>query len=72
MKQSVCIHTEFIKLEAAMKLASAISGGTAKSVIQEGLVAVNGEVCLMRGKQLYPGDVFSFQGQDYLITIHES
>ena len=68
----VVIGTEFIKLEAAMKFANAIeSGGLAKSVIQEGLVTVNGEVCTMRGKKLYPGDKFEFEGINYLISIHE-
>ena len=67
----VVIHTEFIKLEAAMKLANIVpSGGSAKNEIQEGYVTVNGEVCTMRGKKLYPGDKFTFQGQTYLISIH--
>jgi ribosome-associated protein len=43
----------------------------AKTVIQEGLVKVNGEVCTMRGKKLYPGDKFSFEGNEFLICIHE-
>ena len=69
----VVIATEFIKLEAALKFANATeSGGMAKSVIQDGLVKVNGEVCTMRGKKLYPGDRFSFEGITYLICIHES
>ena len=69
--QNLTIHTEFIKLESAMKLANCIeSGGMAKTVIQEGLVTVNGEVCTMRGKKLYPGDKFCFEGQEYLISIH--
>ncbi|MBO5869061.1 MAG: RNA-binding S4 domain-containing protein [Oscillospiraceae bacterium] len=69
---NIVIYTEFIKLESAMKLANAIeSGGMAKTVIQDGLVTVNGETCTMRGKKLYPGDVFAFQGQEYLISIHE-
>jgi ribosome-associated protein YbcJ (S4-like RNA binding protein) len=34
-------------------------------------VLVNGEVCTMRGKKLYPGDRFTFEGQVYLICIHE-
>lgn len=67
----VVIGTEFIKLESAMKLANILpSGGTAKLEIQDGNVLVNGEVCTMRGKKLYPGDRFRFGGQDYLICIH--
>ena len=67
----VTIGTEFIKLESAMKLANIIpSGGTAEMVIQDGLVNVNGEVCTMRGKKLYPGDKFSYEGMTYLICIH--
>ena len=68
----VVIGTEFIKLEAALKYANAVeSGGMAKTDIQEGFVKVNGEVCTMRGKKLYPGDVVSYQGAEYLICIHE-
>ena len=69
----VVIHTEFIKLEAALKLANAVeSGGMAKAVIQDGEVTVNGEICIMRGKKLYPGDQFAFDGHIYLISIHEA
>lgn len=72
----VVIRTEFIKLEAAMKLANCVgsvgSGGTAKNLIQNGEVLVNGEVCTMRGKKLYPGDRFTFAGQGFLISIHAS
>lgn len=67
----VVIGTEFIKLEAALKFANAVeSGGMAKTVIQSEEVLVNGEICTMRGKKLYPGDVFTFDGQSYLISIH--
>ncbi len=68
----VAITTEFIKLESAMKLANiVISGGTAKNEIQEGYVTVNGETCTMRGKKLYPGDKFGFEGDTYVIC-HEA
>ena len=67
----VVIGTEFIKLESAMKLANILpSGGTAKLEIQDGNVLVNGEVCTMRGKKLYPGDKFTFDGVTYLISCH--
>ena len=72
-EQNLCIGTEFIKLEAAMKFANAVpSGGMAKTIIQDGEVLVNGEVCTMRGKKLYPGDRFTYMGLTYLITIHEA
>ena len=69
--ERISIQTEFIKLESAMKLANVIpSGGTAKLEIQDGNVLVNGEVCTMRGKKLYPGDKFTFDGVIYLISCH--
>ena len=69
----VAISTEFIKLEAALKYVNATeSGGMAKAVIQDGLVKVNGEVCTMRGKKLYPDDRFSFDGCTYLICTNEA
>ena len=65
----VVIYSEFIKLQDAMKFASLVAtGGEAKQLILEEAVSVNGEVCTMRGKKLYPGDVFRFDGQEYLIT----
>ena len=67
----VVIETEFIKLESAMKLANVLpTGGAAKQEIQEGYVQVNGEVCTMRGKKLYPGDKFSYEGQTWMIKAN--
>ena len=64
----LAIHTKFIKLQDAMKYANIVySGGEAKQLILDGAVKVNGEVCLMRGKKLYPGDRFAFEG--HLIEI---
>ena len=64
----VVIHTEFIKLQDAMKYANVVySGGEAKQLILEEQVLVNGEVCTMRGKKLRDGDKFSFNGETYVI-----
>lgn len=69
----VVIHTEFIKLQDAMKYANAVySGGEAKTMILEEQVQVNGKVCTMRGKKLRPGDTFTFMGQTYLICGNEA
>ena len=68
----VRIQTEFIKLESAMKLANIVpTGGSAKAEIQEGFVTVNGEVCTMRGKKLFDGDKFAFDGDSFVI-VHEA
>lgn len=67
------ITTEFIKLESFLKLSNAVeSGGMAKNFILNEEVTVNGEVCTMRGKKLYPGDRVDFDGCKYLVTQGES
>lgn len=69
----IVISTEFIKLESALKLANIVpSGGMAKNCILDGEAKVNGEVCTMRGKKLYPGDKVEFQNITYLISIHDT
>ena len=65
----VCIQTEFIKLESAMKLANILpTGGAAKAEIQEGYVQVNGEVCTMRGKKIRPGDTVTVGGETFEVV----
>ena len=67
--QELAITTEFIKLQDAMKFANIVmSGGEAKTLIQEEQVSVNGEVCTMRGKKLREGDTFSFEGMTFKIV----
>jgi len=64
--EKIQITTEFIKLDALLKLAGAVeTGGHAKIVIADELVKVNNEICTMRGKKLYSGDVAEFDGVQY-------
>ncbi len=66
--ESVAIKTEYIKLDALLKFAALVSsGGEAKSVVAEGLVKVNSEVCTMRGKKLRAGDTVEFGGRTVVI-----
>ena len=66
------VKPPFIKLDQFLKFANVIySGGEAKTVIQDGLVSVNGEICTMRGKKLYNGYVVSFEGEDFKVCISE-
>ena len=63
------ISTEFIRLDAFLKLVGAVpTGGQAKACIQEGMVRVNGEPCVQRGKNLRPGDTVALEGDDAAYT----
>lgn len=66
--EKIIIETEFIKLDSMLKFAAAVAtGGEAKYVISQGMVELNGQVCTMRGKKLYPGDRVKFQGMEFEI-----
>lgn len=61
-EKALPIHTEYIKLDAALKLSDiAATGGHAKVLIEKGAVRVNGETCTQRGKKLRPGDTFEYK-----------
>ena len=67
--EKITIRDDFIKLGQALKLAGLVESGVmAKEAILDGLVKVNGNVEIQRGKKLYPGDVFSFDGEDVEVT----
>lgn len=62
------IKDDHIKLGQALKLAGLVESGVdAKMDIQEGLVKVNGEVELQRGKKIFDGDVIEYDGQQIMI-----
>lgn len=66
--QTIQLRDDFIKLGQALKAASLVGSGVeAKFAIQDGLVKVNGEVELQRGKKLYSGDVVEFEGETIYI-----
>ena len=60
---------EFIKLGQDLKKAGlGESGVDAKFVIQDGLVKVNGETELQRGKKIHDGDVISYNGETVKVS----
>ena len=62
------LRDEYIKLGQALKAANLVEDGVeAKLVIQDGLVKVNNQVDISRGRKLYNGDVVSFDGQELRI-----
>ena len=71
--ENITIETEFIKLDALLKFAAlTATGGEAKQVIADGMVAVNGETCTMRGKKLHPGDEVTFMANTWRVTEEQA
>lgn len=67
--EKIKIKTETIKLDQFLKWAEITnSGGEAKALITEGLVKLNGEVEIRRGKVLNSGDIIEFQGKKYQVN----
>ena len=59
----ITIESEYIKLDQFLKLAEiASTGGHAKFLIQEGLVTVNDEIEIRRGKKIKSGDIVEIEG----------
>ena len=66
--ETITLRDEYIKLGQALKAANLVESGVdAKMVILDGLVKVNGEVCLQRGKKLVDGDIVEFDGEEIRI-----
>jgi ribosome-associated protein len=62
--EEININTEYIKLDQLLKFVNAVEGGgMAKRAITDGLVKVNGEVVLQRGKKLRQGDMIEYNNE---------
>lgn len=65
-REPVQIHSPFIKLDAFLKFCGvAGTGGHAKVLIEEGQVRVDGDVCLQRGRKLFPGAVVAVEDREF-------
>ena len=69
-KQTFTLNSEYIRLDDLLKLTGCVmTGGQAKMMIQGGEVAVDGEICLMRGKKLRGGEVVTVPADGEEITV---
>ena len=58
------LREDYIKLGQALKAAGLVDAGAeAKIVIQEGMVRVNGQIEVQRGKKLVAGDMVEYRGK---------
>lgn len=67
--ETIILREEYIKLGQALKAAGLVESGVdAKFAVQDGLVKVNGQVELQRGKKLFNGDKIEYDGEIIQIT----
>lgn len=70
--KKIYISTEFIKLDQFLKWINAVESGVeAKFLIIEGMVKVNNEVELRRGRKLFENDIVEIEGKEYKVKIQE-
>ncbi len=68
--ENIKIRDDYIKLGQALKLAGLVNEGVdAKYAVLDGDVKVNGEVCTQRGKKLFSGDEFTYQGKTIKVVM---
>ena len=64
----VKLKTLWIRLDQLLKFAGvAESGGQAKEMILGEEVQLNGDLCLARGKKIFPGDFITLDGVEIII-----
>ncbi|KAA9393803.1 RNA-binding S4 domain-containing protein [Kocuria coralli] len=62
------IRDDMIRLGQALKLGNLVEDGAqARTVIEDGLVKVNGDIEERRGRQLHDGDVVTLNGISIVI-----
>jgi ribosome-associated protein len=69
MRHEVEVVGESIRLGQFLKLSGAVDQGSeVKDLMASGIVRVNDEVEIRRGRQLVPGDVVTLAGTAYVVT----
>ena len=68
MVYKIKLRDDYIKLGQALKAAGLVESGVdAKMAVLDGLVCVNGNTELQRGKKLYDGDIVSYDGETIML-----
>lgn len=70
IKMSNSRSSDYIKLDQFLKWRGiAQTGGEAKIIIKQGMVEVNGESELRRGRKLVTGDIVNVAGQIHRVEL---
>ena len=68
--EKIKISSEYIKLDQFLKWSRVVNSGVeAKFLIKEGLVKVNNEIEIRRGKKLYDEDIVEVENKEFKIKV---
>ena len=68
--KEIKIETEFIKLDQFLKYAGIVqTGGEAKLMIKDGMIKLNKEVVIERGKKIRKDDIIEIEDYDSFLVI---
>ncbi len=71
--KTIEINKEPVELYLILKFEGLVgSGGEARFVVSEGMVALNGEVETRKRKKIVSGDVIEFNNEEYKIVLEEN
>ncbi|SNX53785.1 RNA-binding S4 domain-containing protein [Thermoanaerobacterium sp. RBIITD] len=66
--EEIKINTDYITLDQFLKYVGIVeTGGQGKQMILDGLIKVNGNIELKRGKKLRKNDIVNAMGKEYII-----
>lgn len=72
-RQIAAIRSEFIQLDQLIKwLGLTETGGQARWLVDEGNVTVNGQRVSERRKKIFPGDVVTVAGEEFLVQAEDA
>lgn len=67
--ETIYIKTEYIKLDQLLKYSGIVENGSmAKYIIKDGNINVNNQVCIQRGKKIYPNDIVEIKNHGSIIV----
>lgn len=68
--KEIKIETEFIKLDQFLKYAGIVqTGGEAKMMIKDGMIKLNKEVVIERGKKIRKDDIIEIEDYDSFLVV---
>ncbi len=72
-KEEILINTEYIELDKLLKVSGiAESGGQAFTMVEKGIIRLNGKTVSEKRRKIRPGDIVNIDGKIQLTVIKKN